>query len=86
MKWFKAEYCYRGRDKGNWGHTVRLNEDPERKLSNLRGVVIDLHEEEEVIGWTNENSGARRISYDTWQFKSKQEAEQFIMLYNIRWP
>jgi len=40
---------------------------------------------EEVIAWTDENAQARRISYDTWQFKSRQDAEQFIMIYNLRW-
>jgi len=85
MRWFKAEYQHRGSGKGHWGHTVRLIEEPEHKSEKFLGTTIDPDEVEEVLEWANENSNARRISYDTWQFKSKEEAEHFIMVYNIRW-
>lgn len=83
MKWFKAEYEWRG--PGGWGHTVRLNENPEHKSEKFLGTTVDPDEIEEVLEWAQENSNARRISYDTWQFRSQAEAEQFIMLYNLRW-
>ncbi len=85
MKWFKAQYQWRGKGAGGWGHTVRLVEDPEHKLEKYYGVTIDPEEVEDVLIWAEENAGARRISYDTWQFKSAEEADQFIMVYNLRW-
>ncbi len=81
VKWFKAEYCLRP----SWGHTVQLNENPEHKSDKFFGTTVDPDELEEVLEWAQENSNARRISYDTWQFKSQQQAEEFIMLYNLRW-
>ena len=82
MKWFKAEYQYRIK---SWGHVVQLVENPEYKAEQFANVIIDPYEIEEVLNWTNENSNARRISYNTWQFKSAEEANQFIMLYTLRW-
>jgi hypothetical protein len=38
----------------------------------------------EEIEWANENSGGRRISYDTWKFKDLREAEEFVMLFKLR--
>ena len=85
MRWFKAEYQWRGQGAGHWGHTVRLTENPEHKSEKFYGTTIDPEEIEEVLEWANENSNARRISYDTWQFKPAEEANQFIMIYNLRW-
>jgi hypothetical protein len=85
MRWFKAEYQWRGQGAGHWGHTVRLTENPEHKSEKFYGTTIDPEEIEGVLEWANENSNARRISYDTWQFKSAEEANQFIMIYNLRW-
>lgn len=82
MKWFKAEYKH---NPNNWGHTVQLVEHPEHKSGKFFGTTVDPDEIEEVLEWTNEQSKARRISYDTWQFRSQDEANQFIMLYNLRW-
>ena len=82
MKWFKAEYKYR---PDRWGHTVQLVEHPEHKFDKFAGIIIDPSGIDEVLEWTNEQSKARRISYDTWQFRSKDEANEFIMLYNLRW-
>lgn len=81
MKWFKAEYQHRI----SWGHTVQLVENPEHKSEDFFGTTVDPDELEEVIEWALENSLARRIGYDTWQFRSHEEALQFIMLYNLRW-
>jgi hypothetical protein len=39
----------------------------------------------EEIEWSIENAQARRIAYDTWQFKRLKDAEQFIMLFTLRW-
>jgi hypothetical protein len=68
MRWFKAEYQWRGQGAGQWGHTVRLTENPEHKSEKFYGTTIDPEEIEEV-----------------WQFKSAEEANQFIMIYNLRW-
>ena len=81
VKWFKAHYCWRG----GWGHTVQLVENPEHKSDKFFGTTVDPDELEEVFEWTSENSNARRISYDTWKFKTAEEAYQFIMIYNLRW-
>lgn len=81
MKWFRATYVKRP----GWGHTVQLVENPEHKSAEFVGTTIDPDEIEEVLVWTNQSAQARRISYDTWQFKSQQAAEQFIMIYNLRW-
>ena len=48
----------------------------------MENVPADTSEE---IEWAIENADARRISYDTWQFKRMQDAEQFIMLFTLRW-
>ena len=79
MRWFEPEYRLR---KG-WGHTVTLAQ-PEFKSTDF-GTTVDPDELEEVILWANEHAQARRISYDTWQFRSRAEAEQFIMVYNLTW-
>jgi len=72
---------YRWRD--TWKHTVEIKE-PEFKATDF-GTSYERNEFEEVIVWADNNAHARRISYDTWQFKSKQEAEQFIMMYALTW-
>ena len=72
---------YRWRD--NWKHTVEITE-PEWIATDF-GTRSGHDKFEEVIVWADKNAQARRISYDTWQFKSKQEAEQFIMLYALTW-
>lgn len=78
MKWYHAVY----NKNLSWGHTVRLMQN-----MNMGESVhtVDPDELEEVILWAIKNAQTRRISYDTWQFKSKDDAEQFIMLYNLRW-
>lgn len=81
MKWFCAIHVWRG----GWGHTVVLKENPKYSSPQYYGTTVDPDEIEEVIAWTDENAQARRISYDTWQFKSRRAAEEFIMLYNLRW-
>ena len=77
MQWYNAKYALRP----NWGHTVRLVE------SNTagNGDTVDPDELEEIIIWAVHNSQARRISYDTWQFRSQEEANYFIMMYNLIW-
>ena len=79
MIWFKPEY----RLRKSWGHTVTLAQ-AEFKTTDF-GTTVDPDELEEVILWAVENSQARRISYDTWQFKSKADAEHFIMVFQLRW-
>ena len=79
MNWFHP--CYEHRQ--GWGHTVRLAQ-PDFKETDF-GTTVDPDEQDEVILWAVEHAQARRISYDTWQFRSQQEAEQFIMGYKLRW-
>jgi len=44
---------------------------------------------DEKVEWTNEYLAtvkeSIRTSWDTWQFKSKQDAEKFILFYTLRW-
>ncbi len=79
MRWFDPVYQHRK----DWGHVVRLAQ-PEFKSTDF-GTTVDPDELEEVIQWAVENAQARRISYDTWQFRSQADAEQFIMVYNLMW-
>lgn len=79
MIWFTPLYELRK----NWGHTVRLAQ-PEFKSTDF-GTTVDPDEQEEIINWAIENSQGRRISYDTWQFKNKQDAETFIMIFKLMW-
>lgn len=79
MRWFHPEY----RLRKEWGHTVTLAQ-PEFQATDF-GTTVDPDELEEVILWANEHAQARRISYDTWQFRSQADAEQFIMVYNLTW-
>lgn len=76
FKWYIPEY----RLIPSWGHTVRLVE-----TAGAGDVSVDPDKLEEVITWAADNSQARRISYDTWQFKSEEEANYFIMIYNLNW-
>lgn len=63
-----------------WGITVRLIQTDRHA-----GVIVCVPEDPIVeIEWANENSGGRRISYDTWKFKSLREAEEFVMLFKLR--
>ena len=75
MNLIVIRYRYR---KDWWGHTVEIKQPD----SVTTGATSNI---EEVITWATENSQARRISYDTWQFRSQTEADQFIMLYKLRW-
>lgn len=64
-----------------WGITVRLY-PTDRYGDVMEKIPADTSEE---IKWAIENADARRIAYDIWQFKSVKEAEQFIMLFKLRW-
>jgi len=66
-----------------WGHTVEIKQ-PEFVVTDF-GTTDEAPDISEVIDWAIASAQARRISYDTWQFKSRQEARQFIMLYKLRW-
>lgn len=77
MSWLVPKYAL----KKGWGHTVRLIETAEAAF----GETVDPDELEEVILWVDTHSQTRRISYDTWQFRSQEDAKSFIMLYNLTW-
>lgn len=63
-----------------WGITVRLVQT-DRHMDVMENIPQDPSVE---IEWAQENSGGRRISYDTWKFKSLREAEEFVMLFKLR--
>lgn len=79
MRFYEPQYIFR---KDRWGHTVYLSEEAHIEL----GETVDPDELEEVIQWAVKNAQAKRISYDIWQFESREDAEHFIMLFNLRWP
>ena len=79
LRWYHPTYEHRK----DWGHTVRLIQ-AEFKATDF-GTTVDPDELEEVILWSTEHAQGRRISYDTWQFRSQAEAEQFIMVYKLMW-
>jgi len=79
MSWLVPKYSLR---KG-WGHTVSLK-DPYYGHNEF-GTVVDTDAVERILEWTLKNSQGTRISYDMWKFKTKQEAEEFIMLFTLRY-
>ena len=44
---------------------------------------------ETQLNWTIKQlenwSDVRRMSYDTWHFRFKKDAEKFVMLYRLKW-
>jgi hypothetical protein len=67
----------------DWGHTIRFSDIyPFRNLFPTKDDDIEV---EEILEWIDANSQATRISYDTWKFLTKDDADQFLMIYNIRW-
>ncbi len=63
----------------HWGMTVRLVQ------TKYQPAKIDPEQDpKSEIDWAEENSGGRRISYDTWQFKNLQEAEEFVIMFRLR--
>ncbi len=79
MSWLEPNYSLR---KG-WGHVVALK-DPYQNHSEF-GSIVDYETVDAILEWASVNSGGTRISYDTWKFRSRNEAEQFIMLYKLTW-
>lgn len=80
MNLIVAQYRFR---KDWWGHTVEIKQ-PEFVVTDF-GTTDEPPSIDEVITWAINNAQANRISYDTWQFRSRAEANQFIMLYKLRW-
>lgn len=79
MTWRKPKYSLRK----IWGHTVIL-QDPYADHAEV-GMIVDLEACKAIIEWVIENSNGTRISYNTWKFKTQQEADEFIMLYTLRY-
>jgi hypothetical protein len=79
MSWLEPTYELR---KG-WGHVVTLS-DPLQAHHEF-AAVIDLDSVNAILDWSTENSGGIRISYDTWKFRSRSEADEFIMLFKLTW-
>lgn len=79
MSWLVPKYSLR---KG-WGHTVALK-DPYFEHNEF-GTIVDTESVDKILGWVMENSHGTRISYDTWKFKSQCDAEEFMMMFTLRW-
>lgn len=79
MSWLVPKYSLRK----SWGHVVALK-DPYQAHSEF-GTIVDQDSVDAILKWTEENANAIRISYDTWKFRSQDDAEQFIMLYKLTW-
>ena len=79
MSWLEPKYSLR---KG-WGHVVALK-DP-YFAHNEFGTIVDTESVDKILEWATVNSLGTRISYDTWKFRSRDDAEQFIMLYKLTW-
>lgn len=78
IKWFFPVYKY----LKSWGHVVKISGSP---VMDEPGTTVHPDELTEVIDWVIENAQSKRISYDTWQFSSKEDADHFIMLFSLRW-
>lgn len=79
MTWLVPKYSLRK----SWGHTVSLK-DPYFEHAEF-GTVVDTESVDKILEWAIENSNGTRISYDTWKFKSQQDAEEFMMMYTLRY-
>lgn len=67
-------------ERVHWGMTVRLVE----RAWNPGDLDSDPHDSSVEIQWADENSSGRRISYDTWQFKNLRDAEEFVIMFKLR--
>jgi len=79
VTWLVPNYVMRT----SWGHTVSLK-DPYVGDKEI-GPLVYPRAVDAILEWAIENSNGTRISYDTWKFKTQQEAEEFIMLYKLTW-
>lgn len=79
MTWLVPNYVRRT----SWGHTVSLK-DPYADHKEF-GRIVDSESVNAIFDWVMENSNGTRISYDTWKFKTKQEADEFVMLFTLRY-
>lgn len=79
MSWLVPKYTL----KKGWGHTVRLV-DPYDGDAEL-GSTVDYAAVDAILEWAVANSGGNRIGYDTWQFRSHEEAKEFIMVFTLRY-
>ena len=79
MSWLVPKYTL----KKGWGHTVRLV-DPYAD-SNEFGTVVDYEAVDSILEWATANSCGNRIGYDMWKFGTKQEAEEFILMFTLQY-
>ena len=79
MSWLEPKYALRE----SWGHTVALK-DPYFSHNEF-GTIVDTESVNRILEWATMHSMGTRISYDTWKFRSRDDAEQFIMLYKLTW-
>ncbi len=79
MSWLEPKYSLRK----SWGHVVALK-DPYQDHNEF-GTIVDTESVDKILEWATVNSLGTRISYDTWKFRSRDDAEQFIMLYKLTW-
>jgi hypothetical protein len=79
MTWLEPKYALRK----SWGHTVSLK-DPYFEHAEF-SKVVDTEAVDAILEWAIENANGTRISYDTWKFETQQSAEEFIMLFRLRY-
>lgn len=79
MSWLTPKYEL----KRGWGHTVRLV-DPYDGDAEL-GSAVDYEAVDAILEWATENSCGTRIGYDMWKFRSQEEANEFIMVFTLRY-
>lgn len=52
-------------------------------------VVFESHNLDFYVDWTDKElskwSNVRRISWDSWDFSTKRDAERFVIIYNLTW-
>jgi hypothetical protein len=51
--------------------------------------MLDLIEQDldidAVIEWLTAQAGSKRLAYNMWKFRSQNEAEECIIMYNLTW-
>ena len=79
---YMTKYSAVYQQRPNWGHTVKITSESPVHIVNDNLVFTDS---EPYMTWAIENFQARRISYDTWQCASKEEADGLIILFKLKW-
>ena len=75
--------------KVNFYWRVRLEEDWNNEEIGEMYYTTDYQNLDERCEWARQQLStwktARRLSHQEWKFSKQQDAEKFIMLFNLRW-